>query len=269
MYENKSLSRGKSSKKNQKEKYKKLWYNSCLGLGFGFCIGLVIFNSFGSNSKQASKDNQLSGEACGSLSARECLIARSIKGSQRETTARERRLRIEESIIRHSKEITSTDIRIGQEQRSTSKPPTKKVQSSPRVKIKKKDPAIFIPPQIIEKDKEKYPVMIGGSNEQNEKIRYAWEISKDKTFIYLLKAENGLISHDRRHSIAYWRKGKKYYDFGFCGVSNYYHPKIVNDKRFFTDWKWQLNKCYELYKGGTTFYGRNNIWKVKKYFKWI
>jgi len=81
----------------------------------------------------------------------------------------------------------------------------------------------------------------------------------------LLKAENGLITPGRRSLT----KGKNgYYDYGFCQINKGYHPKIVEDKRFFTDWKWQMNKCLELYHNNTKFYGKKNIPKVKKFFTW-
>lgn len=117
---------------------------------------------------------------------------------------------------------------------------------------------------IVNNEKRPYHL---GSAQQQEYIDYAWDISHDPTFIYLIKAENGQISPDRKHG-GYWRNGKLYYDYGFCGISNYYHKDTVNNEKFFSDWKWQMDKCYELYKGGTTFYGRNNIPKVKKFFEW-
>lgn len=46
-----------------------------------------------------------------------------------------------------------------------------------------------------------------------------------------------------------------YNDWGFCGVSDFYHWDIVEDERFLSDPYWQLEQCYELYTGGTTFYG--------------
>jgi len=41
---------------------------------------------------------------------------------------------------------------------------------------------------------------------------------------------------------------------GMCGISDFYYREIVNDKSF-KKWKWQVKKCYDLYKGGTRFYG--------------
>jgi len=90
---------------------------------------------------------------------------------------------------------------------------------------------------------------------KNERIAYAWEISKqDRDFILLLNSENGSWSETKESDIEYWRNGKKYRDSGICQISRYYHPHITNHKQF-PDYKFQIEKCYELYKGGTVFYG--------------
>lgn len=116
---------------------------------------------------------------------------------------------------------------------------------------------------------EKWPYH-KGSSQQQEYIDYAWDISHDANFIYLLKAENGEITPDRKSDINYYCPKTKTYkwDYGLCQISDCYYPQIVNEKKFFTDWKWQLNQCYNLYKGGVTFYGIRNIPNVKKYFEW-
>lgn len=123
-----------------------------------------------------------------------------------------------------------------------------------------------------------------GDKKQQEYIDYAWEISHEPNFIYLLKAENGLITPDRKHALSYklcdnsqgitvppsncYAKKKGYYwkthwDWGFCGASDGYQKNTVEDARFFTNWKWQLDQCYRLYKGGTTFYGIKRFRKDK------
>ena len=108
------------------------------------------------------------------------------------------------------------------------------------------------------------PYKINSSKEQQEKVLYAWEISKDAKFIYMLEAENGLWSPLRK-SIMIGANG--YSDSGLCMINRGYHPHIVNDKRF-SDWKWQLRKCLELYKNGIRFYGLDNIGITKKHFEW-
>jgi len=101
-------------------------------------------------------------------------------------------------------------------------------------------------------------------------VQYAWQLSHDVDFIYTITAENGLLTYDRKHGKSYYcaKTGKISYDFGF-GISECYHPEIVNDPRFFSDWKWNLEQTYNLYKGGSKFYGYNQRWRVKKYFELI
>lgn len=55
-----------------------------------------------------------------------------------------------------------------------------------------------------------------------------------------------------------------YYDYGLCQINKGYHSKIVNDPRFFTDYKRQLDKCREKFKGGTRFYGFDVRYKRSK-----
>lgn len=97
---------------------------------------------------------------------------------------------------------------------------------------------------------------------EHEFITTAYEMSGcDKDFVLLLEAENGLWSHKRRHNPSANTVGV---DYGFCGINDYYHKEIVNDSRFTTDWKWQMGKCLELYKGGVTFYGKKRKEIVRK-----
>lgn len=145
-------------------------------------------------------------------------------------------------------------------------------------------------PSNVSSDRGVIPKKKGGSDIQNERVSYAWKISKDLDFLALLEAENGLWTEDRKHSVKYslchkkngemidQRKSglcntdpKNYYwkwhwDYGFCGTSSGYKAKIYNDPRFFTDWKWQIEQCYIMYKQGVTFYGRKNIWKTRSHF---
>lgn len=92
----------------------------------------------------------------------------------------------------------------------------------------------------------------GHSQEQQKVIDYAWEISNNMRFIYLLTAENGQYNHDRVHPNHANTVGT---DRGYCGINDYYHPTIINDPRFLSDWKWQMRECLRLYQNGTTFYG--------------
>lgn len=102
----------------------------------------------------------------------------------------------------------------------------------------------------------------GTGDAVSEILSYAYEYSnRNKYFVKLLVAENGTVNPQRRSdkigSNGYW-------DYGLCQINKGWHPEIINDKRFFTDWKFQIEKCHELYENGTTFYGKNNIWKVEE-----
>ncbi|MCP3684676.1 MAG: hypothetical protein GY861_18570 [bacterium] len=112
------------------------------------------------------------------------------------------------------------------------------------------------------------PYKIGAGPEQQERIDYAWDNYRDHKFIYMIEAENGEWSTNRRSNASYFRNGKEYWDFGICQISDFYHPHIVQDRRF-KEWKWQIDQCWKLYKGGTTFYGMNHIWRSKQNFEWI
>lgn len=94
--------------------------------------------------------------------------------------------------------------------------------------------------------------------DQNQYVRIAAEISNnDKEFLAKLDSENSLWKIDRQSNVVI--NGIREPSFGFCQTHRGYHPEIVNDKRFFTDAKWQLEQCYKLFKGGTKMYARTNI----------
>jgi len=98
--------------------------------------------------------------------------------------------------------------------------------------------------------------------DQQQYVRIAARISNNDThFLALLNSENALWTPDRRHG----QNKDGSYDWGFCGINEKWHPDAVNDERFFTDPEWQIQKCYDYYKGGVTFYGN---WKASlKYFE--
>lgn len=122
--------------------------------------------------------------------------------------------------------------------------------------------------KTIEKPQEPHPVH-HGSPEQQQYIDYAWNTYHDKNFIYLLKAENGLITPDRMHPQGYYCKGRLAHDWGFGGVSDCHHSDITSNPLFFSDPYWQIDQVYRLYKGGTKFASRKNWPEMAQYFDWI
>lgn len=98
---------------------------------------------------------------------------------------------------------------------------------------------------------------------RNKYVQYAYNVWWIN-FVALLEAENWRWAINTRSYVVWinW-----YYDYGFCQINKWRHKNIVNDPRFFTDWKRQIDKCYELYKWWTTFYGAKNISKTKIRFE--
>lgn len=60
-----------------------------------------------------------------------------------------------------------------------------------------------------------------------------------------------------------------YYDYGLCQINKWYHPEIVNNTKFFTDYKYQIDQCWKLYKWGTRFYGYDIRYKRAKWLIYI
>lgn len=93
---------------------------------------------------------------------------------------------------------------------------------------------------------------VGWGVENSHIQQKAYEISGcDQNFVHLLDWENGNWTVQRVHYGNGTKVGK---DHGLCGINDYYHWEIVSNENFF-DTDWQIRKCYELYKGGTRFYG--------------
>lgn len=91
-----------------------------------------------------------------------------------------------------------------------------------------------------------------GSNIQN----HAWWVSGcDKSFVHMLDQENGQWTKERV-SDNHWCASvqKTAHGYGLCQISSCYHPETVADENFLNE-KWQLQKCYDMYKEGVRFYG--------------
>ena len=115
--------------------------------------------------------------------------------------------------------------------------------------------------QNFQKHEEIWYTKINVDEDQNQYVRYAAQISNnDLDFLATLEAENGLWTSDRVGHTE---------DLGFCQISPQYHAKITNDKRFFSDPYWQLDQCWQLYSGGTRFYGYDKRKShYHKFIKW-
>lgn len=86
-----------------------------------------------------------------------------------------------------------------------------------------------------------------------EALKLASEVSDNNLeFIRKITGENGNMGHTDQSKV--WKNGIREPSFGYCQIHKGYHPSIVNDERFFTDKRWQMETCYRLWKGGTKFY---------------
>ena len=90
------------------------------------------------------------------------------------------------------------------------------------------------------------------NDERNVYIQYAYE-KGGFDLVLLMECENSTWNQYRQSEvIKNWRREPS---FWFCMIDRDFHKSIVDDERFWNDWKRQIDKCYELWKGGTKFYG--------------
>lgn len=97
-------------------------------------------------------------------------------------------------------------------------------------------------------------------------VQYAYEIWWID-LVTLIDCENGSWNPVRQSEVV--KNWKRERSFGFCQTSQVYHPEIVNNPLFRNDWKWQLDKCNELMKWWTAFYGRDRKIKWVKCSKYV
>jgi hypothetical protein len=86
-------------------------------------------------------------------------------------------------------------------------------------------------------------------------VQYARDISWwDMDFITTLEAENWLWNPQRQSNVID-KYGNREPSFWFCQLHTTWHNDVVSDPRFKSDPYRQLEKCYEKFIWGTTFYG--------------
>lgn len=102
-------------------------------------------------------------------------------------------------------------------------------------------------------DRQKYASLISGG---------------DLEFVLTMDNENGGWEAGTRSRGSYWCKRTKRneWDWGF-GVSKCWQEKYWTERpEFLTDWKEALRLSYDLYKGGTPFYGKSKNHKNRPKF---
>ena len=77
--------------------------------------------------------------------------------------------------------------------------------------------------------------------------------------VSLVECENANWDNFRK---AYGKEDSRW----FCMINRRWHKNITDTKEFREDWRWQMDKCNELMRGWTKFYGPLRIinWKQCK-----
>lgn len=90
------------------------------------------------------------------------------------------------------------------------------------------------------------------NDERNTYIQYAYE-KGGFDLVLLMECENSTRNMYRQSEVV--KNGRREPSFWFCMIDRDFHKNIVDDSRFRDDRKRQIDKCYELWKGWTKFYG--------------
>lgn len=98
----------------------------------------------------------------------------------------------------------------------------------------------------------------GENDIRQEYVDYAYKIG-GKDLVYLIECENATWNMSRQSEVV--KDGKREQSYWFCQISKPHHPEIVNNDKFWNDWKRQLDRCKELMRNGTPFYWRDR--KIK------
>lgn len=90
------------------------------------------------------------------------------------------------------------------------------------------------------------------NDERNKMIQYAfnlwwWEL------VWLMECENATRNPFRQSDVV--KNGIREDSYWLCMIHRQRHSKIVDDERFWKDWKRQIEQCNKLYQGWTRFYG--------------
>lgn len=112
------------------------------------------------------------------------------------------------------------------------------------------------PPATVDvSDKGRFWMWKGKENEawKVEALKLASEVSGNNLeFIRKITGENGDMTPDRQSDVV--RYGVREDSWGYCQIHREWHSAIVDDPRFFTDKRWQMEQCFKLWSGGTKFY---------------
>jgi len=108
-------------------------------------------------------------------------------------------------------------------------------------------------------------------------IQYACDVSNsDIDFILTLNAEMGSWNRQGQSNVV--KNGKRERSYGMCQVMWDYHKNTIYEwlpasrvfeSKYLTDWKYQIETCYNLYKSWVKMYGYNVRYRVLKWLIYI
>jgi len=108
----------------------------------------------------------------------------------------------------------------------------------------------------------------------NDIIQYACDISNsDIDFILTMNAENWSRDYKKQSNVIQ-KNWKREPSFWMCQVHYMYHKKTIYENlpfnrimesKYLTDWKYQIDTCYRLYKQWVAMYGYNHRYRVLRW----
>ena len=98
-------------------------------------------------------------------------------------------------------------------------------------------------------------------DERTKMVQYAYEVW-GYDLVALIECENATWNPFRQSDV--YKDWVREPSFWLCMIHKGFHPEIVNDSRFWEDWKRQIDTCNRLYQGWTRFYGPWRMIKGKR-----
>lgn len=123
----------------------------------------------------------------------------------------------------------------------------------PQAKIKREEKKSEVEQLTVEEKKSQiFKKEYKENDERNQYIQYAYE-KGGFDLVLLMECENSTWNMYRQSEVV--KNGRREPSFWFCMIDRDFHKNIVDNPAFRNDRKRQIDKCYELWKGWTKFYG--------------
>ena len=108
-----------------------------------------------------------------------------------------------------------------------------------------------------EKTNQGWVKFVLSNEQQSEVANYLWSKNPDPAMLATFMAESGLFPWSKSNTSDFW----------LCQLNYTYNKKIIDDPRFFTNWKWQADYCVSKW-----LVANHNIWVAyssKAYIKYL